>query len=704
MHNRYKTKRIPSQHHEIKHVNSPTQRALRLAAVCAVLTGSTVLAHADNTATADSSPKKAEEQTATLQKVTVKAKAEEQPVGSHDISTEVLQRTQAKDIKDIFATDPSVSVSGGGRNAQRIYLRGIEGSNLNINIDGAKQGRSLQQHNGTIGGIDPELLKQVEVQPGPGADRGPGALGGSIKFETVDAQDLLDPGKRFGAKLLTSYSSAAQAIHGGTSVYGLLADGIGLLAHISAENRESYRIGGGGTTPNSSYQSQTGGKDRDYFVKFSILEKAGHSLRLSAEQNTNSGLYIAGSTGSDMGYAPLTATPVYQTITTNRYTLDHRFRPGNPLVDAKINLYYNENQLETRGSNAKNITENAGGDIRNTFKFSLWKTKHSLTLGTDYLHEKLKSQLANGSTVNDTSKNLGVFLQERLTIGALTISVGARFDHYDAGYIKTTFSGNEISPNIGAEYELAKGLMVYTNYGEAVRATGIIPVGWMTSISPSVTFNNGAGLKPETSQQIAGGMRYQTQKMFTEGDRFNAEASVFETRMKNLIEIPTGGGGSMGAPVTKIWNNPNTVTSMGYELRFGYGVGSFDSSVAYSHISLDQNDQLTTVLRRQSAPTGDRVVWDNRWQPISEITLGYTLTAVAPLTEVPAGTAERPGYVLHDLQTEWKPKAVPGLSFALAVRNLFDLRYRDQTSIAATGNNIVYEPGRDIRVSVSYKF
>lgn len=704
MYKRLKPKQNPLQNHEVLNANHPAQRALRLAVGCALLTGSAVFAHADSAATTDAVPKKAEEQTATLQKVTVKAKAEEQAVGSHEISSEVLQRTQAKDIKDIFATDPSVSVSGGGRNAQRIYLRGIEGSNLNITVDGAKEGRGLQQHNGSLGGIDPDLLKRVEVQPGPGADRGPGALGGSIKYETVDAQDLLDPGKRIGFKLLTGYSSAAQALRGGASVYGLLTNGIGLLVHTSAENRESYRIGGGGTTPNSSYQALTGGKDRDYFIKFSMLEKASHSLRISAEQNTNSNLNISGSTGSDMGYASLSATPSYQTVTTNRYSLDHRYKPGNLLIDAKINLYYNENQLETRGSNAKNITENSGGDLRNTFAFNIWKTRSSLTLGTDYLHEKLKSQLSNGSTVSDTSKNLGIFLQERLTIGDLTISAGARFDHYDAGYLRSSFSGNEISPNVGAEYELTKGLVVYTNYGEAVRATGIIPVGWMTSISPSVTFNNGAGLKPETSQQIAGGMRYKTQKMFTEGDRFNAEASVFETRMKNLIEIPSGGGGSMGAPVTKIWNNPNTVTSMGYELRFGYGVGAFDSSLAYSHVSQDQNDQPTTVVRRKNAPTGDRVVWDNRWQPISEITLGYTLTAVAPLTEVPASTAERPGYVLHDLQTEWKPKSVPGLSFSLAVRNLFDLRYRDQTSIAATGNNVVYESGRDVRVAVSYKF
>ncbi len=688
----------------IPDVNCPAQRIVQLAFGCALLTGSAVFAHADSTTTEVSSPK-VEEQAYTLQPVTVKASSEKQPAaGSREISAEVLQRTQAKDIKDVFVTEPSVSVSGGGRNAQRIYLRGIEGSNLNISVDGARQGRGLHQHNGSIGGIDPDLLKRVEVQPGPGADRGPGALGGSIVFETVDAQDLLDSEQMIGAKLMAGHSSAAQAIRGNASVYGQLTDGIGLLAHISAENRESYRIGGGGTTPSNDYQALTGGKDRDYFIKFSMLEKAGHNLRLSAEQNTNSGLYIAGSTGSDMGYAPPDGKPTYQTITTNRYTVDHRYQPGNPLINAKINLYYSENQMETRGQAGKNITENIGGDLRNTFAFNIWKTKHSLTFGTDYLYEKLKSRLANSSHVSDSSTNLGIFLQERLSIGDLTVSAGARFDHYDAGYLHKNFSGNEISPNVGAEYTLLKGLTIYANYGEAVRATGIIPVGWMTTIAPDITFNDGAKLKPETSQQIAGGLRYTAQKMFTEGDRFNAEVSLFKTRMKNLIEIAPGGGGSRGLPVSKIWNNPDTVTSKGYELRVGYGVANFDSSLAYSHVSLEEDDQPTTVVRRKSAPTGDRVVWDTRWQPVSEITLGYTLTAVTRLSDVPTGTAKRPGYVIHDLQTEWKPKTVPGLSFALAVRNLFDLRYRDQTSIAAADNNIIYEPGRDIRVAVSYKF
>ena len=128
-------------------------------------------------------------------------------ITGHAISLEQAGRTLASDVSDLFSATPSVTVSGGGRNAQRIYLRGIEGSNLNITIDGARQGRSLFQHRGNISGLDPDLLKQVFVQSGTDADSGPGALGGSIRFETVDAQDLLLGNQTTGARIKTGYSS-----------------------------------------------------------------------------------------------------------------------------------------------------------------------------------------------------------------------------------------------------------------------------------------------------------------------------------------------------------------------------------------------------------------------------------------------------------------------------------------------------------------
>ncbi|MEM0941152.1 MAG: TonB-dependent receptor [Bacteroidota bacterium] len=56
------------------------------------------------------------------------------------LNAQYFQRTQAIEIKDVFSDLPSVALGGGAPNAQRIYVRGIESSNLNVTIDGAQQG------------------------------------------------------------------------------------------------------------------------------------------------------------------------------------------------------------------------------------------------------------------------------------------------------------------------------------------------------------------------------------------------------------------------------------------------------------------------------------------------------------------------------------------------------------------------------------
>ncbi|WOS38703.1 Heme transporter BhuA [Oligella urethralis] len=218
-----------------------------------------------------------------------------EPATQKTISRDDIQLKQANSIADVLSNEPSISVGGGARNAQRFYLRGIDSGNLNVTIDGATQGRSLHQHRGNIGSIDPQLLKRVTIQPGPRADAGPGALGGSVRFETVDAQDLLKGDRKAGFIAKTGYATADKAKQGGLTLYGLVADRIGLLAHIGAVNREDYREGGGQRTPNSA------GQDRDYMVKLSLIEQYGHSLRIGASRSQNTGLYLFGSIGSDMG-------------------------------------------------------------------------------------------------------------------------------------------------------------------------------------------------------------------------------------------------------------------------------------------------------------------------------------------------------------------------------------------------------------------
>ncbi len=617
--------------------------------------------------------------------------------GTRIIPTDVLQRTQALDMADVFVTEPSVNIGGGARNAQRIYLRGIEGSNLNISIDGAKQNTNMHQHRGGIGNIEPSLLKKVEVHPGPGADQGPGALGGSIRFETVDAQDLLEPGEKAGARIRGGYSTADEGWNWGSTAFGQ-ADKMGFMAHASGVDADDYRAGGGGDMPNSATE------DESFMAKFSLVDHNGHSLRLSGDRNTNEGLYLWGSTGSDNGIAPEGSTPVRQVTERETWVADYRYKPGNRLIDFKFNAYTTDNMLTNETSNTEYSSQQQGGDLRNTFRFNLGPTGHDLTLGLDYINEEGKSPRSFGTLagqrVTNESDNLGLYLQDRMSLGRFGLSFGARLDDFEAEYGPNTFSGSEVSPNVGADYELIPGVTAFANYGEAVRASGLIPVGWLGNVYEGTNFNDGKPFEPERSQQIEGGVRYEHAGLLRRDDRFNAEISVFETELENTIERVGGGGGA----VTKIWNNPDTVYAKGWELRLGWGLDRYDTTLAFTHVDTeDEHGDPISISRRKAAPSGDRLIWDNRWQATDAIVLGGTLTLVSRLDDVVTGTMERPGYTLVDLQAEYSPDFVKGLTLSLAVNNLLDHRYSEQTSIAS-GDEVLLEEGRDVRLMATYRF
>ena len=621
------------------------------------------------------------------------------------ISRETLQRQQAMDVADIFANEPAVSIGGGASNAQRVYLRGVDGANLNISIDGARQGLSLHQHRGDLGGIDPDLLKQVDIQPGPSADAGPGALGGSIRFDTVDAQDLLAPGKRAGASVRAAYASADEALRGAISAYGMpgetLDNKLGLLAHVSAVNRENYRIGGGGDVPNSA------GHDRDYLFKLSLLDLAGHSLRLGAARNRNAGLYLFSRVGSDNGYAPANAVPTYQRSERHTYTVEHRYQPaGNGLLDWKFNLYQNENALEDVSQARSARTREWGGSARNTAHLAWAGTQHRLTAGADFMDEEgitngvLGAAILGPGRKSTQARNLGVFVQERMRWQALQLSLGVRHDHYNTAFGPRNLKGGKTSPNAGAEMELGRGVGAFASYGEAVRASGIIPIGFLTSVDKKSNFNNGKPFKPETSATREAGLQYEGANALRDGDRLTVRLGYFDTRIANLIEW----AGQGAVYPAYIRNMPDTLRSKGWEGKALWQRGSYHTSVGVVLADTTVGGKPLSPARRVGTALGDRLTWDSQWQMLPGLTAGYTLNAVRRLDDVPKAAVQRAGYVLHDVQLQWQPAALRALSLALAVRNLGDKRYTSHSSLDGGSGNILPEPGRDVRVSASYQF
>ncbi|HBR92936.1 MAG TPA: hypothetical protein DEA90_02105 [Opitutae bacterium] len=80
------------------------------------------------------------------------------------ITGEELERSTATSLNEIFKSNPQVSVGGGGLPvAQKVYVRGINDSLLNVSIDGATQAGEVYHHQSRVF-IDPMLLKVVQVE------------------------------------------------------------------------------------------------------------------------------------------------------------------------------------------------------------------------------------------------------------------------------------------------------------------------------------------------------------------------------------------------------------------------------------------------------------------------------------------------------------------------------------------------------------
>ena len=82
---------------------------------------------------------------------------------STNIDLEKVEQNQASSLTEVFKNNSSMEVGGGAINVQRIYLRGIESSNLNISLDGAKQGKNMFQHRSNELGINPDVKRSAKL-------------------------------------------------------------------------------------------------------------------------------------------------------------------------------------------------------------------------------------------------------------------------------------------------------------------------------------------------------------------------------------------------------------------------------------------------------------------------------------------------------------------------------------------------------------
>ena len=616
--------------------------------------------------------------------------------GEEDIDLKTAKKIQAKSGSELLKYDSAIDVAGGSANAKRFYIRGISEALTNITVDGAKQSKDLHQHRGGLANIDTELLKSVEVDAGVAtADAGAGNLGGSVKFETVDAQDLLKDGQNVGAFIKTGFGSVNDSYKNSIGVYGA-AHNVGILVYGSRSDSDDYETGSGRTVYGSAEDMD------DYLVKLSILNISNHTLKLSFEKNTQEGLYQAGGAGSDMGYHDPDGTRELERQRVQRKTtaLNYGYNPDNPFINVGAKLYKNDTALEylERTSDSTVDAKGVGFDIRNTFSFITKIFQNDLTVGVDYEEEEGTS--SNGSV---TSENRGLFLQNRMKFERFNLSFGARYDDFENDLIYKKSGDEDISANVNGEYFLTHSWSLFAGYGEAVSGSNTIPIGWLSNIDPNLTFNGSEDekLKPQRAKKFEVGTSYERSNLFQESDFFKVKITLFDTKIEDPIVVGTGG--RRGAPVSDIVNEED-IESKGIELKTIYRWDNLETSLAYTHTDVEQGgEDLVGTTKRLAGSYGDKIVADLTYTPSANLMFGYTIIGVMNNKDAADDVNNAAGYAVHSIQASYTPQSFKNLTLSFAVNNLFDKEYAAQTSLTSNGE-AVGEPGRDVRFGLKYIF
>lgn len=594
------------------------------------------------------------------------------------------QKRQAQDLEDLFASHAALSVGGGLGVAQKIYLNGIEDLLLNVAIDGAVQSGSMFHHIGRLT-LEPELLRQIEVQAGPGdATQGAGALGGSIDFITKDASDLILPGERFAGLAKAGYSFANSAQKYNITLAGMLNSNWGLIGSVSDVDSKLTEDGAG------NKQQGTAAEQQFSFAKLTGQLSEHQVIRLSFEHATDEGLRA-----QRPNWQVSSWNRVYP-LETERSTsaINYHFNPDSPLLDIKMALFHSDTTLQqnARFGLYQGKIKNQGFDLRNTSQLG----NHQLEYGVDYRHEETGLTALDDPSVpheSEKARVAGIFMQDYWNFTSrLRIHAGARYDDYKVDDMQQQrLTSDGISPNLGLSWQQNDNWRLYGGYSSALR-------GRLTTNSFVLdNRSNSADLTAEKAHHWQLGSEFRRSS-------WQLNANVFQTDINDAI-----------SEVGRVYQNIGDVETKGYNVQLRYRLQGFSAQASVNHAKAQLNGMPMNGYDHGALGTtlGRTWVLQLEYQLSDTLLTGWGSRAVEGEHNIPtsAGAVHQPGYAVHDVFVRWQPMLLDGLTLNLTVRNLLDKFYRNHATVADFSHIPDYEglaglpeAGRDFRLEARWQF
>ncbi|OLQ85839.1 ligand-gated channel [Vibrio panuliri] len=609
---------------------------------------------------------------------------------------------QADHLSDLLRDIPGVDVGGTHSINQRINIRGLSETDLDIRLDGASQHANMFHHIGNLT-LNPDILKSADIQVGNNSVTQSG-LGGSVYFETKDARDLLRYDETFGARLFGGYATN-DSQQGSLTLYGLLGEKVDAMVYGHYVSRDDFEDGDGVKTFGSE------GDIYNVLTKFGYQLSDIHRFEVSYDLYRDSGDYsprpdMSGQANVDLSKSLLIPTDYDRDTITLSYQLSGEQHKGSvTLYNTETEVVRDESVMagawpgnRVSKNSAKN--QNFGLGIKFQSDYNFAGIGNQITYGGDYLDKTTSSYYGGSKFMEESTVSSDVFAENQfLFTDWFNITAGVRYDDYKRKAVVGTNNYDELTWSLAGELDVTDSLTLFASTRTLFKGPELME----TFIAyQNVAFLD-ADLKPETGRNSQGGLRFNQR---FDKHTLGMNLTVFQTDIDDYITDESNSG-------TYRFYNLGDVRIEGFEASVSYGYESFASKLSYSKSDTENRENGDPVAggNGRSIDMGDSIALNFDYQAHSLDTIfGWSSIWVKQEDNVFDGQPPKQAYDVHNLYAQWIPHSVEGLTITFGIDNIFNEQYTSHASRSGIVNRngiIVFddhEPGRNYKLSAAYQF
>jgi hemoglobin/transferrin/lactoferrin receptor protein len=623
------------------------------------------------------------------------------PVPISVVSSLDLARQQPGKMVDVLKQLPGVDVSGEGPFRGLPVIRGMDSNRVLILVDGQRlnNARESTEFAGMQPGlVDLSMVDHIEVVRGPSSVLyGSDAIGGVINIITKQ-QAFHQDAFRLGGAVGYEYGDVARSNRGHAEVNGA---GDRTTFHIGASAFEAKDYSSpDGVVPNSGMKQRS----LDGNLRFLVSETGVLRFDVQATQTRDVGF---------PGFDPKTSGVdiSFPRFDRNKYAVAYEAGPFAGLNGLSVTTFYQTVVKESKRNFSfgptfflNNFTRSDINSWGLNAQSSADFTSQHVTFGLDFyqdsLHDRTTASSPFGSD-NDVAvpdsdqRGYGLYAQDEITLSPrFQLAVGARADRYtfvsrdDPHYQGTPFDVDQTagSGNVSARYQVTNNVALTALVGRGFRAPNIQERSFFgLATQPDTYILQNPNLKSETSLNYELGFKVRYA-------RYSGGFNVYQNNVNDFIGLAFLGPDPEGSGLELAqFQNTEQATIRGAEFQLETFLT--DSWTAFGNVTYirgtdDKTGDPLPLIAPVKGVLGVRYQQPRWWGELDT-------RMVARQDRVATGNEPTPGFAIVDLRGGYEFNM--GLTLQAAVENVGNVAYHEPF-------NVRLEPGRNVKVSVGYKF